>query len=117
MERVPSDSVDSAEAVPGVHLAVLAGGDRMNVQHFEIEPDAEVPTHSHPHEQAGYVTAGTLTFLVGEGDDVEEVVVREGDSYSIPADEPHGAVNRGETPVEGIDVFSPPRTDPDWRDD
>ncbi|SEO26686.1 Mannose-6-phosphate isomerase, cupin superfamily [Halogranum amylolyticum] len=114
MERVPLDSVEPTEAVPGVHLAQLAVGDEMSVQHFEIDPDEEVPVHNHHHEQTGYIVEGELTFLVG--DDGEEVVVAPGDSYVIPSDEPHGAENRGDVPVRGIDVFSPPRTNPDWQE-
>ncbi|UPW01256.1 cupin domain-containing protein [Halorussus gelatinilyticus] len=112
MEVVPKDAEESTEAVDGVHLSLLAGADEMNVQHFFIEPDAEVPEHSHPNEQTGFITNGTLTFLV----DGEEIDVSEGDSYAIPGDEPHAAENRGDVPVEGVDIFSPPRENPDWKD-
>lgn len=112
MERVPTEAVESTEAVDGVHLSILAGGEQMNVQHFDIEPGATVPEHSHHHEQAGLITQGTLTFLV----DGEEIAVSEGDSYSIPGDEPHAAENRGDVPVKGVDIFSPPRENPDWQE-
>ncbi|SFR54425.1 cupin domain-containing protein [Halogeometricum limi] len=112
MERVPTESVEAVEAVPDVHLSVLAGAERMNVQHFRIEPGATVPAHSHEQEQVGYITRGELVFVVG--DEEEEVVVREGDSYALAADEVHGAENRGEETVEGVDIFSPPRTMADW---
>ncbi|WP_132057951.1 cupin domain-containing protein [Halorussus amylolyticus] len=112
MEVVPTDSVEATEAVEGVHLSILAGGEEMNVQHFEIEPGATVPEHSHHHEQTGYLTGGTLTFTV----DGEEIEVSAGDSYAIPSDEPHSAVNRGDDTVTGVDIFSPPRTNPDWQE-
>ena len=111
MEEVPHASRETVEAVDGVHLTQLAVGERMSVQHFHFEPGADVPEHSHPHEQVGFVASGTLTFTV----DGEEYVVGSGDSYSIPGGEPHAARNDGSDPVSGIDVFSPPRTDPDWR--
>ncbi|WP_435359446.1 cupin domain-containing protein [Haloarchaeobius sp. DFWS5] len=113
MEHVPTESVESTEAVDGVHLAILAGGEGMNVQHFVIEPGATVPEHSHHHEQAGFVYEGTLTFIV----DDEDVLVAAGDSYSLRSDEPHAAVNRGDVPVRGVDIFSPPRENPDWQED
>jgi len=69
-----------------------------------------VPEHSHHHEQVGQLTQGTLVFVV----DGERVVVEAGDAYEIPGDEPHAAANRGDVAVEGIDVFSPPRANPDW---
>jgi quercetin dioxygenase-like cupin family protein len=112
MERVSVTDRDPTEAVDGVHLSLLAGAEKMNVQHFAIDPGAVVPEHSHPHEQTGFVLEGTLTFLV----DGEEIAVSAGDSYALPGDEPHGAENRGDVPVRGVDVFSPPRENPDWQD-
>jgi quercetin dioxygenase-like cupin family protein len=111
MEVIGTDS-DPTEALDGVHLAMLAGGEEMNVQRFEIDPGATVPAHSHPHEQAGYLVAGTLTFLL----DDEERELRAGDSYSIPGGESHGVENRGDEVVRGIDIFSPPRESPDWAE-
>ncbi|WP_248515292.1 cupin domain-containing protein [Salinarchaeum laminariae] len=106
------DEAETTEAVEGVHLSLLAGADRMNVQGFAIEPGAVVPEHSHDNEQTGVVYEGELTFVV----DGEELVVGEGDTYAIPANEPHAAENRGETTVRGIDTFSPPRTNPNWEE-
>ena len=113
MDRIPLDDVESAEAAPGVHLALLAGTDSMNVQHFTIEPDAVVDEHSHPNEQTGFIYAGEITFLL----DGEELVCGPGDSYAIPGGEPHGAENRGDEPVRGVDIFSPPRENPSWREE
>ena len=133
MERIPLDAMTEefskrvrgdrgearteTEAVESVHLAQLAAGDEASLQHFRIEPGATVPEHDHHHEQLGFVSAGELTFLV-EGDDGEreELVVGPGDSYVIPGGEPHGAENRGDEEVRGIDVFSPARPDPDWAE-
>jgi quercetin dioxygenase-like cupin family protein len=106
-------NADFTEAVEGVRLAVGASGEETSVQYFTIEPGAEVPAHSHPHEQAGLITQGQLTFRMEESDDV---VVKAGESYVIEGEEVHGAVNNGDEVVTGIDVFSPPRTDPDWAE-
>ena len=110
MEHVTSDAVKFVEPIDGVQLALLAAGERMNVQRFRIEPGASVPEHSHPHEQLGYLIGGELAFVVNG----EEIVVGAGDSYSLASEEPHAVENRSNTVAEGIDVFSPPRTDPDW---
>ncbi|XVH32141.1 cupin domain-containing protein [Haloferacaceae archaeon DSL9] len=112
MDRVSLDDVESVEAVADVHLSQLAAGEEMSVQHFRIDPGTEVPEHDHHHEQTGYITQGTLTFVV----DGEEVEVNADDSYVIPAHEPHSAVNNGDEPVLGVDIFSPPRTNPDWQE-
>ena len=110
MDHVSLSEVEATEAVDGVHLAMMAGADEMNVQHFEIEPGATVTEHSHPHEQVGFVYEGTVTFLVGG----EEIVCGPGDAYALPGGEPHAAENRDEKTVRGIDVFSPPRENPSW---
>lgn len=112
MEVVAPDDRDPTEAVDGVDLSLLAGGERMNVQRFEIEPGATVPEHDHPHEQAGLIVEGTLTFVL----DDEERDVGPGESYVLAGGESHAAENRGDERVVGIDVFSPPRDDPDWQD-
>lgn len=112
MEIVSSEDVESVQAVEGVHLAQMAAGEKANIQEFSIEPNAEVPEHSHAHEQIGVITRGTLTFVV----DGEEETVDDGDTYVVPGDEPHAAYNDGEVPVEGYDIFSPPRTDVDWQE-
>lgn len=112
MDTQDLSGVPVVEAVDGVHLAQLVAGERMSIQHFHIEPDAVVPEHSHEHEQLGFVYRGSLTFRVGSDD----IVIGTGESYAIPAHEPHGVLNHGEDPVSGIDVFAPPRANPDWAE-
>lgn len=110
MDRVPL--TETTEAVENVHLAQLAAGEEMSVQHFEFEPGATVPSHDHPHEQTGFVYEGELTFLLEDG----ERTVSAGESYVLAGGEVHGAENRDETVVRGVDVFSPPRPNPDWAE-
>jgi quercetin dioxygenase-like cupin family protein len=112
METHDLSALETVEAVEGVHLAQMSVADAMSVQHFHIEPGALVPTHDHHHEQAGFIYEGSLTFVV----DGEEFVVSRGESYTIPGGEPHAAENRGDVAVQGIDVFSPPRENPDWME-
>lgn len=112
MEIVSHETDSEAEPVDGVRLGQLAAGSEASVQSFRIRPGATVPEHSHPHEQVGYLIRGTLTFLV----DGEEMTVEAGDSYVIPGGEPHAAENRSDEEVFGLDIFSPPRLDPDWAE-
>jgi quercetin dioxygenase-like cupin family protein len=107
----PADG-ETIEVVDGVHLTQLVAGERMSVQQFHIEPGATIPEHSHRHEQVGYIARGTFAFLVGG----TEHVISRGESYTIPGGKSHSAENRADVPVDGIDVFSPPRTNPDWMD-
>lgn len=123
MERVPYEAAATVEALDGVHLAQLAAGDRMSVQYFFVEPGERVPEHSHEHEQVGFVLEGSGYFVVGDEApetsraNGEETFVGEGDSYVIPGGEPHALENRSDVPMRGVDVFSPPRVDPDWADE
>ena len=111
MDLVPLG--DTTEAVEGVHLAQLATGEEMSVQYFRFEPGASVPLHDHHHEQSGFVYRGELTFVDADGN---ETVASAGDSYVFPGGEAHAAENRGDEVVEGVDIFSPPRPNPDWQE-
>ncbi len=112
MEHVSLSDIDTTEATDGVHLAAMAGAESMNVQHFEIEAGATVEAHSHPHEQTGFIYEGELTFVT----DGEEIVCGPGDSYAIPGDQLHAVTNHGDETVRGVDIFSPPRENPDWQE-
>ena len=113
MDVLSTDDAERVEATDGVFLAQLAAGERASVQRFRVDPGAAVDTHSHPHEQVGYLCSGSLTFVV----DGDERRVEAGGSYAIPSDEPHRAENRGDEPAVGVDVFAPPRETPPWATD
>ena len=91
------------EAAPGVERRVLTSGDHMMVVQFTIQPGAEVPLHTHPHEQIGYVAKGAIEFTIGE----EKVVIRAGDGYVIPGGVPHGCLALEDSLA--LDIFAPVR--------
>ena len=93
------------EAVPGVHRRVLSCGDSMMIVQFRIAKDAEVPAHSHPHEQIGHVVSGQMLFRIG--DEVREL--GPGDGYSVRGGVVHGAT--GITDCIAVDSFHPVRED------
>lgn len=111
METVTDGAVEEVEVEPGVFLAQLAAGEEMSIQHLRMDPGARVPEHSHHHEQVGFVYRGEQTFVLGDG---ETVAVGPGESYWLESHEVHAAENRGEDELLAIDVFSPPRPNPDW---
>ncbi|MFB6308775.1 MAG: cupin domain-containing protein [Haloarculaceae archaeon] len=102
--------VEEIEVEAGVYLAQLAVGDEMSIQHLRMDPGAEIPEHSHHHEQVGFVYEGEQTFFL----DDEVVTVGPGESYWLESEEVHGVENQGEEPLRAIDVFSPPRANPNW---
>lgn len=106
-------TTDPIEPVAGAHLTQLGGGNHLNVQHFELDPGAVIPEHAHDdHEQLSFLYEGTLTFVVDD-----EVTARAGDVSILAPGEAHAVENRGAVVARGIDVFSPPRPEPDWSGD
>ena len=91
------------ELAPGVTLRTV-WGDKVMMSLVEIAPGAVVPTHTHPHEQAGIVLQGEFDFTIGG----ETHRVRQGDMYVIPGGVEHGVVG-SEGWSLALDIFSPPR--------
>jgi quercetin dioxygenase-like cupin family protein len=111
MDVTPGDDADPTEALPGVHLARVAAGDRASLQRFRIEPGAVVDAHDHPHEQIGWLAEGELLFRLDDGD----VTVGAGDSYVVPGGETHGVTNPGDVDAVGVEAFVPARERPPWE--
>jgi quercetin dioxygenase-like cupin family protein len=95
----------AVEAAPGVVRRVLSCGDQMMIVEFTIQAGAQVPLHTHPHEQIGHVVSGRMTFRIGD----EERELGPGDGYSVPGGVLHGAT--GITEVIAVDAFHPVRED------
>jgi quercetin dioxygenase-like cupin family protein len=93
------------EAVPGVHRRVLSCGDEIMIVQFRIAQGAEVPLHTHPHEQVGHVVTGRMIFHIGD----EERELGPGEGYSVPGGVLHGA--KGVTDTIAVDSFHPVRED------
>jgi mannose-6-phosphate isomerase-like protein (cupin superfamily) len=110
MDLVRPADRETVEAMDGVYLTQLAVGERMSIQHLRMAPGARVPEHDHHHEQVGFVYEGTQTFVLEDG----TVDVAAGQSYALGGGERHAAENRGDGVMRAIDVFGPPRRDPDW---
>lgn len=88
----------------GVHFRTF-WGEQMLLSHVSLEPHAEVPLHSHPHEQAGIVLEGEMVFTIeGEGTQL----MRPGDMYIAPGNVRH-AVTAGASGCIALDIFSPVR--------
>jgi quercetin dioxygenase-like cupin family protein len=88
------------------YLARAVHGGELTVAVVEIEPNAELPEHSHANEQFGIVLRGSVVFRVGE----EQRVLEPGALWKIGSQTPH-RVTGGLNGAVVIDVFSPPRED------
>ncbi|MCU0475330.1 MAG: cupin domain-containing protein [Anaerolineae bacterium] len=100
---VTQDQTSQVLMIPGLHRRTMATGERMMVVEIFLERGTLVPAHQHPHEQAGYVVSGKVTFTMAG----QSHTLRAGDSYAIPGGVEHAAHAHDDTVL--VEVFSPPR--------
>lgn len=89
----------------GVLLDSLAVGEKSIVTKMNYIEGNFASTHTHPHEQSGYVISGKYILTIN--DTSYEITV--GDTYAIPGNVPHSfkVIEGGEV----VDVFTPIRED------
>lgn len=93
------------EPVEGIEMKTLAYGEKSLLTRFRLEKGAQLPAHSHPHEQTGYLVSGKMILHVGE----KSHEVSPGDSWCIAGDVEHRAQVMEDSVA--IEVFSPVRED------
>ena len=96
-------SREPMELVPGARTRTF-WGDQVLLSLVEIDANSEVPSHTHPHEQAGMLVEGELEMGIGG----EVRTMKPGDMYIIPGNVEHYARCAG-TPAKVLDIFSPVR--------
>jgi len=96
---------DYKDVLEKIQKKTLVYGDRTLMAEFRLEHGADLPRHSHPHEQTGYLVRGHIRLTIGP----EEYNVMPGDSWCIPGNVEHGAEVIEESLA--IEVFSPVRED------
>jgi quercetin dioxygenase-like cupin family protein len=88
---------------PGVHIQTCAA-EKMMMSVVDMEPNAVVEEHSHPHEQVGMLLAGKAIFFIGD----EQKTLQGGEMYRIPGHVRHKVIAL-EEPVRALDLFYPIR--------
>jgi quercetin dioxygenase-like cupin family protein len=101
------DSLPREELNPLLHRQFVVGQEIM-LARVLLKKGCVVPEHSHHNEQLTYILEGALKFWI----DGREIVVRAGETLSIPSNTPHKAEALADT--VDLDVFCPPRAD--WID-
>ena len=91
------------EPIPGISFRTLNHGQNTLMAEFRLAAGSRLPSHSHPHEQTGYLVSGRLTLVIGD----EVCEVSPGDSWCIPGGVEHRAVARED--AVAVEVFSPVR--------
>ncbi|MCA9053544.1 MAG: cupin domain-containing protein [Planctomycetaceae bacterium] len=105
MGFIDIESYQPIEPVPGCRLRT-PHGEKLMLSYLEMDDGAEVPLHTHPHEQGGILLKGRLELTIGD----ETRIVEPGALFLIPSNVPHRAL-AVDGPVTVLDVFSPIRED------
>lgn len=100
--HISLDHVESKEIMPGFHGKMIHT-DKMTLAFWTVDKGAEVPSHSHHHEQVMHVLEGSFEFTL-EG---KTGVYGPGDLVTIPSHAEHQG--KALTHCKLMDVFSPPR--------
>jgi len=99
------DKCPVIEPVPGCRLRT-PHAQHLMLSYLEMDAGAEVPLHSHPHEQGGILLKGKLQLTIGD----DTRIVQPGAMFLIEANVVHRAV-AVDGPALILDVFSPVRED------
>jgi quercetin dioxygenase-like cupin family protein len=87
-------------------LARPVNGERLTIGFVDLDPNIQVPEHTHENEQVGFVQRGSITMVI-DGKSRELGV---GGTYTIASNVPHSA-RTGPAGASVVDVFAPVRTD------
>jgi len=90
--------------LPGFALKFIHG-ENMTSAHWQIDKDAALPEHSHPHEQFSIVLEGKLELIIAG----EVNIMEPGKVAVIPGDTPHSG--KALTDCKVLDIFTPKRED------
>lgn len=105
MSNVVKKEDSKKRTFKGVLLDSLAVGKKSMVTKTNYKVGNLATTHTHPHEQSGYVISGRYKMTIENN----EYELTAGDSYSVPGNVPHSfeVIESGEV----VDVFTPVRED------
>ncbi len=93
------------ELAAGIHGRTFWGSNLLMAV-VDLEANAILPSHTHPHEQGGIVLSGEVELTI----DRETRNLSPGDIYIIPGGVEHSA-KTGSRPAQLLDIFAPARED------
>ena len=99
------DEKGYSKPVEGIEMKTLVYGDKTLLSRFNMTKGALLPSHSHPHEQSGYLVSGRINLYIGG----RCCKAGPGDSWCVKS----GVEHRAEILEDSvaIEVFSPVRED------
>jgi quercetin dioxygenase-like cupin family protein len=104
LRHIPWNSV-AIENLNPLFGRQLVVGQNIMLARVLLKKGCIVPEHSHPNEQVTYILEGALKFWI----DGKEILIRAGETLTIPPNMPHKAEAIEDT--VDLDVFYPPRAD------
>ncbi|NJD58883.1 MAG: cupin domain-containing protein [Anaerolineales bacterium] len=104
MITINSDA-NPVQVLPGLTRRTLATGQSIMICEFTFDAHIEIPVHTHPHEQVGYLAKGRMEMII----DGKKYELKMGDTYCALPNVPHGAFSL--EPSVMVDTFCPPRED------
>ncbi len=100
-----NSDANSVQMKPGLTRRTLAVGQSIMICEFTFAANVEIPIHTHPHEQVGYLAEGRMQMTI----DGKKYLLSKGDTYCALSNVPHGAYTL--EPSIMVDTFYPPRED------
>ena len=93
------------DSIPGIRIKTIARGESVLMSKFSMSAGAQLPSHSHPNEQIGYLLSGRIRLYVGES----SRDLGPGDSWCVPS----GVSHRADILEDSfaLEIFSPVRAD------
>ncbi|PKL71178.1 MAG: cupin domain-containing protein [Chloroflexi bacterium HGW-Chloroflexi-4] len=98
-----NDDQDYQEILPGIKVKTLVYGEKTLLSEFMMAKDSQLPLHSHPEEQTGYLVSGCIV-LHANGEAQE---MHPGDSWSFNGNQEHRAEILEDSVA--VEVFAPVR--------
>jgi len=97
--------VETVKVLEGIERKTLAVGENLMIVEITFKAGAEVPWHTHIHEQSSYIKSGKLKLFIGE----EEIILTPGMSSIVKPNVRHKAIALEDT--VDINAFNPIRED------
>jgi quercetin dioxygenase-like cupin family protein len=91
--------------LPGLTRRTLGQTESVMLCEFIFETHVEVPIHTHPHQQVGYLVEGRVEITING----KKFELKKGDSYAAPSNIPHGVFTLEPSII--VDAFYPLRED------
>ena len=99
LENIPENEIAKGFHAKFIHT------DKMTIAYWRVEKGAELPLHSHIHEQVTNVLEGKFEMTVGK----ETSICENGKVVAIPSNVPHSG--KALTDCIILDIFQPARED------